>query len=185
MTFTLLLLTGGCGPLEPNNPLYVDDTFDSQEADSIMRAIETWNAVGQEYVGENLIDYKGRFHDQDGFDQNRNLNDGISVLYRVSDQATYNKLTRYLDGHIGGMRIGEDMVLFVEILSLDGEEVYQEAIQYTALHEMGHWLGLPDERSKFHKDCVMYWAHSEGQKFNLTPSQHDIDNLCQIYDCIK
>jgi hypothetical protein len=175
----------GCGPLEPNRPIFIEDGFDEAEAAAVQLAIESWNAVGRERVGSNLIDCRGRFDDRDGFVLERNVSDDDPVVYRIADAGTYRRLTEGLPGKTGGIRFGDDIVLFVEILKSDPEADYLTAIQSVATHELGHWLGLPDERSLKRRDSVMYWAGGASDELKLEPTPYDSENICRIYECVR
>ncbi len=82
----LLLVTAGlacaCGDMFPKE-MRVEATYDDAETAAIVEMIGEVNKMGQELLGEDLIAYKGRDGDANGFDLN-DLGDGVDVIYEIN-----------------------------------------------------------------------------------------------------
>lgn len=166
------------GCVEPlPREIMIDDRFSADEEQMILAAIAEWNRVGLEYLGlKEILIYRGRFVDQDGFDE-LDLEDGRSVMYRGGDDRYYRFLSYYNEPGrtLLGYGTFADMLLFT--FNLDTPEKFQ----HVALHEMGHFLGLghvPDD-----VDAVMYELTFDNPPLRL--NRTDIQDFCLVFGCIK
>ncbi len=171
-----LALAAGCAQELPK-PVMIDDAFSAEEEALIVEMIGEWNRVGREYLGlDEIISYRGRLADADGFDVD-DLEDEYSVIYRGVDDERY----RYLedvdnDGlTLLGYGTTADVLLYAFNFADDRE------FRHVVLHELGHFLSLlhvPDDTA-----AVMYYLTGPDPPVRL--NRTDIRAFCLVYDCIR
>ena len=171
-----LALAAGCAPELPKE-IYADDAFTADEEAMLVEMIDEWNRVGREYLGrEEILIYRGRFSDANGFDPD-DLGDDHSVIYRGTEDQYYE----YLDGSgddgltLLGYGTTADVLLFTFQLA------DEQAFRHVALHELGHFLGLghvPDDTT-----AVMYYLTGADPPIRL--NRTDLQDFCLVYSCIR
>ncbi|PIT88393.1 MAG: hypothetical protein COU29_01225 [Candidatus Magasanikbacteria bacterium CG10_big_fil_rev_8_21_14_0_10_36_32] len=182
----------------------IDDTFSEAQEQAILNAAEEWNQIGREYLGYDIIIYRGRYA-KDGFSPMENLDDGNNVVYNVDERDEwYDYLySTYItgkyegtDASILGFGVQEDILLFDFSIapSVDDESrtqaEYLHFLYYVVVHEFGHWIALQHINFLNSNDepPVMYPEGSPKDVAGQTSpflTKLDIKAFCAVYDCIK
>ncbi|KPJ85735.1 hypothetical protein AMJ57_01965 [Parcubacteria bacterium SG8_24] len=129
----LVILTApllACGPIDFPRDIYVDDNYTADEEAGIIRMIGEVNSLGQEVLGKDLLIYRGRYRDTDGFAVD-DLDDGVSVIYRIEspDDEHYRYLADISARDYGGRGVlvgygpRNDILIFV--FNLPPQELFE------------------------------------------------------------
>jgi hypothetical protein len=169
----LVLLTvafGACTfePVPKN--LYIESRFSDDETDRILAAIGIANRdLGEQLLGGPVIEYAGRFTDDDGW-SHQDFGDDVHVIYKVEKNIPdYQWLAETIHKSPEGYGTASDILFFVQ--PGDGFDGSQGLM----LHEIGHFLGMMHSPVP---EAVMHTPHGSD---NYTES--DFDAFCLIYRC--
>jgi hypothetical protein len=115
--YVLLLVVAfqatACLPSIPRD-LYIDDKFDEFEEAAIVEMIGELNHQGQELLGKDLVRYRGRHVDNDGWNLN-NADDDFNVIYKATepdDNYRYLEEQEGTEGIILGLGLQGDIILY-------------------------------------------------------------------------
>jgi hypothetical protein len=187
-----------CAPREPNQPLWLEAGCSSIDEQLFLEAVRTWNEVGNEHVGADLIDFQGTWDDKNGLDPERDLNDGRPVFYCI-DEATVLALRppgTPSETIILGYGFGEDILAASQLVRdrltaavkddvLPDEGFLEASVREMFLHELGHWVGLYDKKDESRRGSIMYYTSGNDGTTKDGPDAADIADLCVVYDCVK
>ena len=93
-----------CGIDLPRD-IYLHDAFDENEEAAIVKMIAEWNSTGQELLGRDLLVYKGRYSDADGWDLD-DADDGDNVIYKVEEPDDNYRFLEQQEGSEEGTVLG-------------------------------------------------------------------------------
>ncbi len=109
------LLFGACAPDLPRE-LYADDRFNAQEEADVVAMIDELNKTGQELLGRDLISYRGRHVDGNGWDLD-DAADPYNVIYKVlREDGNYDFITSQdppdNGGYVAGLGLYHDILIY-------------------------------------------------------------------------
>ncbi|MFH1193642.1 MAG: hypothetical protein V1661_01460 [bacterium] len=173
-------------PFVKDCKLMVDSRFTTAQKVMILEMINKWNEVGREYMdrgGQELITYGGVLYNAGSY-TSRNRSDGLKAIYLGADDEYYKSETsKYKGMMVLGLAVGrEDILIFdFNIFNLfkNDSVQYEEKFRLIVLHELGHYLGLGDDKKVSGK------LMSSPGNLNDKPviKFADIRDLCSIYGC--
>jgi len=106
-----------CAPDFPRD-LYIDDRFDAAEEADIVAMVGEMNKMGQELLGRDLVAYRGRHQDADGWNLD-NADDGTNMIYKVMrEDANYDYIASkgglpgYDDAYVAGLGLNHDILIY-------------------------------------------------------------------------
>lgn len=203
MCVCLCLSAFACAPAPHSLPRHfkIDDSFSAEKQSMILEMAAQWNDVGRDYLGiQSVLVYDGLFHSR-GFDYETDLNDGTSVIYRITDETPFAKnvnLGHVLDGKgepngVMASAFDEDLVVFDAWMDKADAESRDSRFRRFLVHELGHFLGIPVELNEYEPAAcviddpngpVMCATWFSGQ-FPSAIQPADIRLLCQAHSCQK
>ena len=170
-----------------NKKIKIHKDFNKEQIEAIILAINKWNEFGQKYVGYDLIQYDGI--DTRDFNINH-LNDNINTIYYINTTPNVEMGTflAYVPYQSDIMFLKDRMEKYYTKTNYYWI-TYNNFIKFTALHELGHFIGigpihinqLDDSiiRNNINEKNVM----SSAVRTNFEFSEDDIKLLCEIYKC--
>lgn len=181
-----MVLFTGCGPPQDLPiPLYFDENFSLIEKTVILGSLEEWNYLAGSLLAKktDLFSYAGNVAplvDVAKIDLSKHFIFGIDSTVicpptsDCSDKVGYGTLSFAL---LYMSQIQKESLLQLPdgTVTLD-TAFYAKYIRSTAIHELGHMLGL---RHFFNRPGIMDRDH--GYYFDLQPA--DLDAFCLIYEC--
>lgn len=131
-----------------SDEIWIDSKFNDEEVEDILWAFEEWDSATEltSFV------YKGRHNDPEFFETDRI--DGKSVIYKVEAPTKITKLyedfyrKRHKTTLLGlGQRKNDTVILAYNLYKNYpvGSEIGRYYFKRLVLHELGHFLGLPDK----------------------------------------
>ncbi|MDD5251869.1 MAG: hypothetical protein PHT12_04535 [Patescibacteria group bacterium] len=180
-------LTVACAAPEGPRDIWAESAWTTQQYGDIRDMIGLWNTVAEPYVGFAPINLRGSYKDPDGFNRDQDLNDGRAVIYAIDDLATVEHLRAGVpigDAYAEGL--GEDVVFYrfrYGFADPTFAEYWRQHFRRHVVHELGHWLGLPDNDVP---GSIMNGFQGDAETFQpesryIVPG--DINSLCNIYAC--
>jgi len=192
-----LLSCGRTLPIE----IFVEDSWQDDEAAAISKAIEGWNQVGalMNDPGPVFIE-AGRAPDRYSREK---TGDGRSVVYRLTGHPSF-RLSKPLES-AEGWQEGDDVAIALymfpsEFPGSDGERhpsavdqrtLYLRHLTALSLHEFGHLLGFGHVDSEYSVMCSDPSCYKLGPKPKdpldwpepKKVTEYDIGRFCRTYGC--
>lgn len=187
------LLGLSCSALQGTNHICVDSSFMPSQKDYIRTAFRTWNQLGQEYLGYDLIADDGDC-DLASF-QIDDFNDDKHAVYNVVKGDAYDRIqVAEQQSTISFATRGDVAIFTFKAYQLYGDtcadptqkctgEGYKFSFfQSLVTHELGHFLGL----THVTEDANAVMNASAPKKTQPTTfTEADIRSFCRWYDCTK
>lgn len=183
ITAVFALFLVGCGVDEIDYPLHykISDNMSSLTHQAVVDATDAWNSLSQEKLGHPIFIYDGVYHYKS---QRKLLNNDTTEIYDVVGE-DYDALRRGTDflgitRRITGPKSKLDLGMASEQIEFVSERdgISQEEVAYeTALHELGHCLGL--HHSDIPGDLMYPSPYNMPQE--ITP--HTVEKFCEVFDC--
>jgi hypothetical protein len=185
LTVSLGLLSA-CGPELPIEYV-IHDRFSDQSATIIQQQAEKWNQVTREWLGQTAFVYRGRFADNE-FNPYEDLaadRDGPRRIYRGDHDRWLRQLAEIEGGNpdkpsLLGYNFTPAIVIWPETCL--GFKPPNACLASTALHEMGHALGLTHHRSEKAEGIMTTYDTPDKPAAIMAD---DIRMLCVVHECIK
>jgi len=173
-------------PFVKNFKLMLDSRFSTVQKVMILEMMNKWNEIGKEYIDfdRELITYGGAQYNAGSYDSGK-TKDGLKVIYLGENGEYYKSVASNNKGFmVLGYEIGGDILIFdFNIFNLfkNDSTQYEEKFRLIVLHELGHYLGLPDDKKVSGK------LMSSPGNLNDKPviKSADIRDLCSIYGCTR
>lgn len=182
-----------CAPLKGTKHICVDSSFIDSQQGLIRKAFGTWNKLGQEYVGYDLLADDGdcelpEFKIDD-------LNDDTHAIYNAVRGEAFQRIRKNDSKSSLAFTTTADSVIFtfvayryivggcvdstIKCTNPDYDTAYFEAI---VTHELGHYLGL----THVENDPVAVMNSRASWFYNSTVfTVEDLRSFCKWYDCTE
>jgi hypothetical protein len=124
--------------------LFIDSRFNEAEIAEIKAAVREVNALGRLIDENELVSLSGRFTDENGEFEQRNVDNDRNELYRVDSASECRDFVERYDesfgtiGNLYGFYTGTDIGILVFNLRLP----YRPPLRHVVMHELGHFVGM-------------------------------------------
>lgn len=171
----LLALTAAFGHYADLRPepktveVWLEDDFTAAEEACVVAAVAEWNRAVGPLAGRDVLVYRGRINDPDGY-QPKDANDRRHIIYRRPGDWNF-----FASGNsvLGSTMDGEDIEIYADRIGFS-----PELFEVVALHELGHLLVSSDHGSR--PGTIMF---SEILTYEPKLTAYDQAYYCQHIKC--
>lgn len=172
-------------PVVKSRKLMIDSRFTTSQKIMILEMINKWNEIGKEYIDpeKELITYGGVKYNAGSYNPNKR-GDGEDVVYLGTNDEYYNSVAGNKGMVVLGYEKGGDVLIFdFNILNFfkNDSAQYEEKFRLIVLHELGHYLGLGDDKKITGKLMSSPGNLEDKPVVKFT----DIRDLCAICGCTR